>query len=607
MQLVLVALGGGEGGNEFLLGGHAHADGGGAGGIERARQFGVAPHLQIVVGAVLVQFAFDEIAVVVDDHDDGGAALADQGGEFLRGHLQRAVAGQHDRALAGPGQPDAQRGGRAVSDGRVVGLHDEVLGLLDREFGRGAERIAGLGQQHHVVVEEPVQAFVEARRGQLARGPRREDRLERPPRRGMRLEVGPRPQRGGQRADEIAQLHAVVDAGTDAHPASAGGHDAAFVEVHAEEPGVQIGHPDPEREQAIRVLDLPTHAFPTPAALVDAGELRMELRQQALAAEHRGEGDLDRLDETQRVGSEPLPRQLHADQRHGMGRAVEPPGHLGHAFGQNRRIGRGDGRNQVGRGATARRARHVGGQFEVARQFAGHALRDDAVDLRRRGFGIGQERGGGGDLPEDLQLELIVGHEMVHQRARLPAPRGRGAGHHDQRYLLGIGACHGVDDAQSAHPVRHHGPADAVHARVAVGRVTGVQLVARAHPSDGTGQDLVEEIQHVVAGHAKQMPDSGLVQAIQNIARDRINLFHSRSPLPDSVATAPGNIKPRTGDQEPATGPVCRRLSISGSSGSGHRASSLPSSSSGEFGPRPPLARTAIRLAIDFPRSKGVK
>ena len=87
----------------------------------------------------------------------------------------------------------------------------------------------------------------------------------------------------------------------------------------------------------------------------------MEFRQQALAAEHGGERKLDRLDEAQGVGTEPLPGQFHADERERMLRAVAARGGLGHGGGQLRGIGNGRNGPPIRIRRTARLAGHVGG------------------------------------------------------------------------------------------------------------------------------------------------------------------------------------------------------------------------------------------------------
>ena len=515
-----------ERGGEFLLRRGAGSDGNIAVLAEDPRQPGVAPHLEIVVRAVHVQLALDQVPVVVDHHHDGRAAVADQRRDLLRRHLQRAVAGQHHRPLVRPRHRHAQRRGRAVADRRVVGLHDEVLRLLDQEIRHRAEGVAGLGQQHHLVVEKTIQAFVEPRRGQFASGSGDERRARRPRLGRMRLQVGPRLQRRDQRAHEIPELHVLENPVADPHPAVGRGNRPLAVEMGAEQPRVQVRQPHAQRQQAIRLLHLPAHGFAAPAALVDADELRMELRQQALAAEHRGERNLHRLDEAQRIGSEPLPRQLHPDQREGVRRAPEPRGRLGHGGGQLRRIGNRGGGWPVRAGRAAGPAGHVGGQFEVARQLPGEAGGEHAVDLGGSGFRIGQEGRAGGDLAVDVELQLVVVHQMVHPRPRLAPPRRRRPGHDDQRHLLGKGSRDGVQDAQPAHAVGHHRAAQPSHAGIAVGRIAGVQLVAGSHPADRAGHDFVEEIQHVVARHPEQMVHPRLLQPVQNVARNRVFLRH---------------------------------------------------------------------------------
>ena len=127
---------------------------------------------------------------------------------------------------------------------------------------------------------------------------------------------------------------------------------------------------------------------------------------------------------------------------------------------------------------------------------------------------------------------------MVHARAGLAAARRGRAGHNDDGHLFREGADDGVENAQAADAVGHHGPAEALETGVAVGRVTGVQLVAGADPANGAGEDFVEEIEDVVAGHAEEVVHARLLQALQNIARNRAILRHGRSfPVREPVAS----------------------------------------------------------------------
>jgi len=66
-------------------------------------------------------------------------------------------------------------------------------------------------------------------------------------------------------------------------------------------------------------------------------------------------------------------------------------------------------------------------------------------------------------------------------------------------------------------PYRHYRAAHAVDARITVCRITGVQLVTGSHPFDGTGDDLVQEIQNVVPGDSEEMFDADLLQAAEKV------------------------------------------------------------------------------------------
>ena len=127
----------------------------------------------------------------------------------------------------------------------------------------------------------------------------------------------------------------------------------------------------------------------------------------------------------------------------------------------------------------------VGGQLQVDGQLARDARGDHAVDLVGRGLRVGEDGRVGRHLLEDVELQVVAGDEVMDHGAGLAAPGRRGAADEDQRHLLGVGAGHGVQDAEAADAVGDHGGAGAVQAGVAVGGVPGVQLVAGADPLRG--------------------------------------------------------------------------------------------------------------------------
>src|SRR2546428_403472 len=99
---------------ELLLGFHHKTPAG-------AQHFGdatVIPCEQIVVWAVL-DVALRAVAAIVQHDDNRVQSVAHGGGEFHAGHLERAVADQHQRTRFWLGHLDADAGGHSESHRRV--------------------------------------------------------------------------------------------------------------------------------------------------------------------------------------------------------------------------------------------------------------------------------------------------------------------------------------------------------------------------------------------------------------------------------------------------------------------------------------------------------
>ena len=82
------------------------------------------------------------------------------------------------------------------------------------------------------------------------------------------------------------------------------------------------------------------------------------------------------------------------------------------------------------------------------------------------------------------QVELAVAQGVVDRGPDLLDRHGGHAGDVDDGHVFRVGAGDGVDGAQFADTVGGADRADAVHARVAVGRVAGVEFVAATHVLD---------------------------------------------------------------------------------------------------------------------------
>lgn len=84
--------------------------------------------------------------------------------------------------------------------------------------------------------------------------------------------------------------------------------------------------------------------------------------------------------------------------------------------------------------------------------------------------------------------------------------------------ILAVSSGDGVEDAESADGEGDHAGADALGARVAVGGVAGVELVAAADEVETRlGDEVVEERQVEVAGNGEDVPDTGLGEAASKV------------------------------------------------------------------------------------------
>jgi hypothetical protein len=85
---------------------------------------------------------------------------------------------------------------------------------------------------------------------------------------------------------------------------------------------------------------------------------------------------------------------------------------------------------------------------------------------------------------------------------------------------LGERAGHTVERAQLADGIGGRHGADPPQTRVAVGRVSGVELVAHANVLDLALEHLVEERHDEVPGHAEQVINAQLLQPDQQVLSD---------------------------------------------------------------------------------------
>ena len=87
----------------------------------------------------------------------GCEAVADDGRKFHAGHLEGAVAHQHDRPQLGPGDHHAQRRRHGKAHRRVIGRADELGLPVDHQVAGGEQGVARVGDDHHRLVQRLVQ------------------------------------------------------------------------------------------------------------------------------------------------------------------------------------------------------------------------------------------------------------------------------------------------------------------------------------------------------------------------------------------------------------------------------------------------------------------
>jgi hypothetical protein len=81
-------------------------------------QFRVAPVGDVIVfdGGVFTEEPLDEVAGVVEDEDYWFGIIARELGNFLRGELMRALAGEQDYTTTGRRDGGSERSGRSPAD-----------------------------------------------------------------------------------------------------------------------------------------------------------------------------------------------------------------------------------------------------------------------------------------------------------------------------------------------------------------------------------------------------------------------------------------------------------------------------------------------------------
>ncbi len=103
-------------------------------------------------------------------------------------------------------------------------------------------------------------------------------------------------------------------------------------------------------------------------------------------------------------------------------------------------------------------------------------------------------------------LEVAVAEGVVHDTAGALGILGRRADDVDHRDVLGVTAGNGIGRRQFADAEGGDQGGHTPQPAVAVGGVTGVELVGAADPVDlRVSQDVVEKLQLIVAGNAEDL------------------------------------------------------------------------------------------------------
>ena len=139
-------------------------------------------------------------------------------------------------------------------------------------------------------------------------------------------------------------------------------------------------------------------------------------------------------------------------------------------------------------------------------------LDNEVIDLRLRGHCV-EILGHAGQLAVNAEEagEVAVAHGVVdlgHGGLQLLARRTNNV---DDRHVLRVGPRDGVGGGELAHAEGSEECADAAQAGVSIGRISGVELVGVAHPTNLlVGHNVVEELEIEIAGNTESsvMPTS---------------------------------------------------------------------------------------------------
>mmetsp|Transcript_25235 Transcript_25235/g.84570 ORF Transcript_25235/g.84570 Transcript_25235/m.84570 type:complete len:305 (-) Transcript_25235:79-993(-) len=289
-------------------------------------------------------------------------------------------------------------------------------------------------------------------------------------------------------------------------------------ELRGEEVNVRLG--GAQGEEHVGALHVLAHGVAGHGAGVHPSADGAAFLQGSLAVARGRHGDAEHASQPPDAGLGVAPVHLHAGEERRALRAGQRGDYLRHGLRTGLLVVRGahvpGGRPS--RGRRARRGRHIHRQFDEHRAAVAHAQAQGLVDELRGLLGIQEHhrcpRDGleGRLLRVQLRAHGVV-RERVGGRVRDIVPRrGRPADDHEG-HGLGEGPGAGVEHGEASDTVGDARAADPVGARVRVGRVACVQLIAGANPADAAVYEHVAEAQGVVPRDAEYVAHAHLLEA----------------------------------------------------------------------------------------------
>ncbi len=127
--------------------------------------------------------------------------------------------------------------------------------------------------------------------------------------------------------------------------------------------------------------------------------------------------------------------------------------------------------------------------------------------------------------------KFAVTERVVQQLPFFLRSAARRAHDMQNRNMLGETARDTVHGAKLAHPKGGQERGKTFAARVAIGRVGGVQFIGTTNPANiRAGDNVIEKLQIVVAWHTKQMIGTTICKAVQQVIGDGVGGLHDYYP-----------------------------------------------------------------------------